>query len=103
MTLGEEERLPSGCAAWTRPPWCVVTTTVRWRALAPHAREVIVLTAHSLSCVTSPRSSSLRVSATAGGYQTPMDPIRIGLVDDPAAPTKIAQGMTDLAPQPEPS
>jgi hypothetical protein len=27
-----------------------------------------------------------------------MDPIRIGLVADPAAPTKIAQGMTDLTP-----
>ena len=27
-----------------------------------------------------------------------MDPIRIGLVADPAAPTKIARGMTDLSP-----
>jgi hypothetical protein len=27
-----------------------------------------------------------------------MEPIRIGLVADPAAPTKIARGMTDLAP-----
>ena len=45
-----------------------------------------------------PGSSARRVSAAAGGYQNPMEPIRVGLVADPAAPTQIAQRMTDLSP-----
>ena len=44
------------------------------------------------------RMSAWRVSAADAGYATPMEPIRVGLVADPAAPTEIARDMTDLSP-----
>jgi hypothetical protein len=50
-----------------------------------------------MPCV-SPQLSCPCVSTAAGGYQTRMKPMRVGLVADPAAPTQIARRMTDLSP-----
>src|ERR1700712_2626983 len=55
-----------------------------------------------------PRSMSIRLRLptvlvsgclrSRDGYGNPMGPIRVGLVADPAAPTEIARGMSDLSP-----
>ena len=52
---------------------------------------------HRLDYVSSLRSSYRRVPAAEMGYRTHMEPIRVGLVADPGAPTGIARGMTALS------
>src|SRR3954471_19397041 len=45
-----------------------------------------------------PWSSDVDVSSPPRRVSRPMQLIRVGLVADPAAPTEIARGMTDLSP-----